>query len=116
MQEATVYSERLGAISDEQFRAVAERLQIGRFVKAAPTTSGLFGQNVFVTTTEGEFAPRGAPHWVKDMHDTQYRPEDRWQFSKEKYFAEQLHARTPCRCRGRCCTTRRTTFWAGPIS
>ena len=59
MQEATVYSERLGAIGDEQFHAVADRLQIGRFVKAAPTTSGLFGQNVFVTTTEGEFVLRG---------------------------------------------------------
>ena len=94
MQEATVYSERLGAISDEQFHAVAERLRIGRFVLAAPTTSGLFGQNVFVTTTEGEFVLRGAPHWVRALHETQWRQEDRWQFSKEKYFAEQLHAHT----------------------
>ena len=94
MQEATVYSERLGAISDEQFHAVADRLEIGRFVKAAPTTSGLFGQNVFVTTTDGEFVLRGAPHWVKAMHETQYHQEDRWQFSKEKYFAEQLHVHT----------------------
>ena len=94
MQEATVYSERLGAISDEQFHAVADRLQIGRFVKAAPTTSGLFGQNVFVTTTEGEFVLRGAPHWVKAVHEAQWHQEDRWQFSKEKYFAEQLHAHT----------------------
>ena len=94
MQEATVYSERLGAISDEQFHAVADRLRIGRFVRAAPTTSGLFGQNVFVTTTDGEFVLRGAPHWVKAIHETQYHQEDRWQFSKEKYFAEQLHAHT----------------------
>ena len=94
MQKATVYSERLGAISDEQFHAVAERLRIGRFVLAAPTTSGLFGQNVFVTTTEGEFVLRGAPHWVRAMHETQWRQEDRWQFSKEKYFAEQLHTHT----------------------
>jgi glycosyltransferase involved in cell wall biosynthesis len=79
MQKATVYSERLGAISDEQFHAVAERLRIGRFVLAAPTTSGLFGQNVFVTTTEGEFVLRGAPHWVRAMHETQWRQEDRWQ-------------------------------------
>jgi aminoglycoside phosphotransferase (APT) family kinase protein len=94
MQEATVYSERLGAISDEQFHAVANRLGIGRYVRAAPTTSGLFGQNVFVTTTEGEFVLRGAPHWVKAMHETQFHQEDRWQFSKEKYFAEQLHVHT----------------------
>jgi aminoglycoside phosphotransferase (APT) family kinase protein len=94
MQEATVYSERLGAISDEQFHAVADLLGIGRYVRAAPTTSGLFGQNVFVTTTEGEFVLRGAPHWVKAMHETQFHQEDRWQFSKEKYFAEQLHVHT----------------------
>ena len=36
MQKATVYSERLGAISDEQFHAVAERLRIGRFVLGRP--------------------------------------------------------------------------------
>ncbi len=94
MQKAIVYSERLGAISDEQFRAVAQRLQIGRFLKAAPTTSGLFGQNVFVTTTDGEFVLRGAPHWVKELHETKHHPEDRWQFTKEKYFAEQLHIHT----------------------
>ena len=94
MQKANVYSERLGAISDEQFHAVAQRLQIGRFLKAAPTTSGLFGQNVFVTTTEGEFVLRGAPHWVKELHEEEYHPEDRWQFTKEKYFAEQLHTHT----------------------
>lgn len=94
MQKASVYSERLGAITDEQFHAVAQRLQIGRFLKAAPTTSGLFGQNVFLTTSEGEFVLRGAPHWVKELHETEYRPEDRWQFTKEKYFAEQLHTHT----------------------
>ena len=94
MPESTVYSQRLGAISDEQFRAVAERLRLGRFVKAAPTTSGLFGQNVFVTTTDGEFVLRGAPHWVKEMHETAWHREDRWQFTKEKFFADQLHART----------------------
>ena len=94
MAEAKVYSERLGAISDEQFAAVAERLNLGRFVSAAPTTSGLFGQNVFLTTTEGEFVLRGAPHWVRGPGERAWRREDRWQFSKETYFAEQLHLRT----------------------
>jgi aminoglycoside phosphotransferase (APT) family kinase protein len=28
------------------------------------------------------------------MHETQFHQEDRWQFSKEKYFAEQLHVHT----------------------
>jgi aminoglycoside phosphotransferase (APT) family kinase protein len=84
----------LGAISDAQFQAVAERFGLGRFVSAAPTTSGLFGQNVFVTTTEGEFVLRGAPHWVKEIDETEYHPEDRWQFTSERWFAQQLHEHT----------------------
>src|SRR5262245_14730368 len=88
------YSERIGAISDAQFAAAVRRLNLGRFVKAEPTTSGLFGQNVFLTTTAGEFVLRGAPHWVKDRHESAWRREDRWQFTKEKFFADQLHART----------------------
>ncbi len=94
MENSIVYSQRLGAISDRQFEAVAARLNLGRFVAAAPTTSGLFGQNVFVTTTAGEFVLRGAPHWVKAPHETAWRREDRWQFTKERFFASQLHART----------------------
>ncbi len=94
MGDARVYSERLGAISDAQFEAVAERFGLGRFVSAAPTTAGLFGQNVFVTTTDGEFVLRGAPHWVKDLDETEWRREDRWQFTSERWFAQQLHERT----------------------
>ncbi len=94
MCAAKVYSERLGAISTAQFQAVVERWELGRFVKAEPTTSGLFGQNVFVTTTKGEFVLRGAPHWVKRLGEKTYRPNDRVQFTAEKYFAQQLHERT----------------------
>ncbi|MEI9993153.1 MAG: aminoglycoside phosphotransferase family protein [Rhizomicrobium sp.] len=94
MSDAVVYSERLGAIRDAQFEAACARLGLGRFVAAAPTTSGLFGQNVFVTTMEGEFVLRGAPHWVKDVDETEYRREDRHQFTSERWFAQQLHART----------------------
>jgi hygromycin-B 7''-O-kinase len=94
MSKARVYSERLGAISDAQFEAVAERFGLGRFVRAEPTTAGLFGQNVFVTTTDGEFVLRGAPHWVKGIDETEYRREDRWQFTSERWFAQQLHERT----------------------
>jgi len=94
MSEARVYSERLGAISDAQFEAVCERFGLGRFVSAAPTTAGLFGQNVFVTTAAGEFVLRGAPHWVKSIDDTEYHREDRWQFTSERWFAQQLHEKT----------------------
>jgi aminoglycoside phosphotransferase (APT) family kinase protein len=94
MQNPTVYSQRLGAISELQFEAVSTRLKLGHFLQATPTTSGLFGQNVFVTTTAGEFVLRGAPHWVKGIDDTQFRQEDRWQFTKERFFAQRLHERT----------------------
>ena len=82
MSEGRIYSQRLGAISDAQFQAVASRLSLGRFVGAQPTVGGLFGQNVFMTTTEGEFVLRGAPHWVNGA------PNDRWQFTKEAFFAQ----------------------------
>jgi hygromycin-B 7''-O-kinase len=83
-----VYSERLGAISDEQLDAAAQRANLGRFVGAAPTRSGLFGQNLFLTTTDGEFVLRGAPHWVNGA------PNEQWQFTKEIFFARLLHERT----------------------
>jgi aminoglycoside phosphotransferase (APT) family kinase protein len=94
MSKGTVYSNRLGAISDAQFAAACERTGVGRFVLAAPTTAGLFGQNVFLTTSDGEFVLRGAPHWVKGPGDADWRREDRWQFTKERWFAQQLHERT----------------------
>jgi aminoglycoside phosphotransferase (APT) family kinase protein len=90
----TVYSQRLGPIRDDQFAAALARFDLGDFVAAAPTTSGLFGQNAFVTSTRGEFVLRGAPHWVRDRGARDYRPEDRWQFAKEAFFVERLHERT----------------------
>lgn len=89
-----IYSERLGAITDAQFEAVCARFGLGRFVRAEPITSGLFGQNVYIVVRDGEFVLRGAPHWVKGPGDAAWRREDRWQFTKEVYFAGQLHART----------------------
>lgn len=94
MSEAKIYSSRLGAISDEQFAAAVQRWNLGAFVSAAAVTSGLFGQNVFVSTTKGDFVLRGAPHWVKRPGETTYRPEDRLQFTQEKFFAQQLHEHT----------------------
>jgi len=88
------YSERLGIISDEQLAAAAARLGLGSFLRAAPVRSGLFGQNLFLTTSEGEFVLRGAPHWVKRPNDPDWRREDRWQFAKEAFFVRQLHEHT----------------------
>ncbi len=91
---ATVYSDRLGAISDAQFAAAASRLGLGAFVSAAPIGAGLHGQNVFITTEAGEFVLRGAPHWVRGPNETTYRRDDRVQFTAEAFFMRQLHEHT----------------------
>lgn len=76
-----VYSRRLGAIRPAQFQAALDRFGLGRFVGAAPIPFGLFGQNVFLTSTAGEWVLRGCPH----------SPE---QFPSERFFARLLHERT----------------------
>ena len=75
------YSARLGAISEAQFRAALLRLGLGEFVRAEAVTGGLFGQNVFVTSTRGEWVLRGAPHYD-------------WQLPSERFFARLLRERT----------------------
>ena len=75
------YSHRLGVLHDAQFAAALERNRLGRFVAAAPVVGGLFGQNVFVTSTDGEFVLRGAPHYD-------------WQFAAEAFFVDLLHRHT----------------------
>src|SRR5262249_24215942 len=69
MDEGKVYSERLGAIRDEQFEAVAARFNLGRLIAPAPATSGPFGQNGFVTPRApragGVVGRRGARPWVR---------------------------------------------------
>src|SRR5918999_571877 len=75
------YTSRLGAIRDAQFRAALERLGLGEFVRAEPIVGGLFGQNVFVTSTTGEYVLRGAPHYD-------------WQLPAERFFARLLRERT----------------------
>ena len=78
---ANDYSHRLGTIGDAQFRAALERLGLGEFVRAEPVAGGLFGQNVFVTSTAGEYVLRGAPHYD-------------WQLPAERFFARLLHEHT----------------------
>ena len=75
------YSKRLGRISPEQFQAALARFGLGDFVRAERVPSGLFGQNVFVTSSRGEFVLRGVPHYD-------------WQFPTERFFAEQIHGHT----------------------
>ncbi|HSL41930.1 MAG TPA: phosphotransferase [Anaerolineales bacterium] len=75
------YSKRLGRISPEQFQAALDCFGLGEFIKAEPVSFGLFGQNVFVTSTQGEFVLRGCPHYP-------------WQFPTEQFIANLLHEQT----------------------
>ena len=82
--ERKAHSQRLGPIDDAQFQTALTRLGLGDFVRAEPVTGGLFGQNVFVTSTQGKWVLRGVPH-------------DDWQLPSERFFARLLHecARVP---------------------
>src|SRR6266496_1680075 len=75
------YSSRLGNLSDDQLQAALDRFSLGRFVRAEPIPFGLFGQNLFLTSTTGDYVLRGVPHYD-------------WQFPTEQFFAEQLHQKT----------------------
>ena len=78
---AKKYSEHLGEIKDECFQSALKRLGLGDFVLAKPISYGLFGQNIFLTTTQGEMVFRGRPLW----------PE---QFANECYIVTRLHQET----------------------
>lgn len=76
-----LYSRRLGTLAPDQFQAALARFALGDFVGATPIEGGLFGQNVFLTSTQGEYVLRGSPHYP-------------WQFPKEQFGAALLHAHT----------------------
>ena len=75
------YSKRLGHLTHEQFQAALDRFDLGELVDAQPAQEGLFGQNVFLTSTTGKYVLRGCPHYD-------------WQFPKERFFARHLHEQT----------------------
>ncbi|MFI5278024.1 MAG: phosphotransferase family protein [Ktedonobacterales bacterium] len=79
--DASVYSQRLGPISVAQLQAALDRFDLGAFVRAAATSGGLFGQNLYLTSDQGEFVLRGKPHYP-------------WQLPTEQFFARLLHERT----------------------
>ncbi len=103
--ETREYSKRLGALSPAQLQAAVSRFDLGELVSASPATGGLFGQNVFLSTTKGEFVLRGCPHnelarsknlragkrerGSGDVHEA-----IAWQLAKERYFAGVLHEQT----------------------
>jgi hygromycin-B 7''-O-kinase len=75
------YSKRLGVLYLNQFQAALDRFDLGTLVGTERVPFGNFGQNVFLTTTRGEYVLRGAPHYP-------------WQFPKERFFTELLHQGT----------------------
>lgn len=75
------YSERLGEIKKKQFQKALDRFHLGKFVKAESIPYGNFGQNVFLTSAQGEYVLRGKPHTV-------------WQFNNEKIMIDLLHQKT----------------------
>lgn len=75
------YSQRLGVLNGEQLQAALSRFDLGKLLGAQPATAGLFGQNIFLTTSKGGYVFRGCPHYP-------------WQFPKERYFAQQIHDHT----------------------
>jgi hygromycin-B 7''-O-kinase len=79
--EPSIISKRLGTLQAGQFDAALARFGLGKFIRAELIPFGLFGQNVFVTSSAGEFVLRGSPHFD-------------WQFPTERYFVDLLHAKT----------------------
>lgn len=77
----TKYSEHLGEIKDECFQAALKKLGLGDFVSAKPVSYGLFGQNIFLTSTQGELVFRGRPLW-------------HGQFENECFMVTKLHQET----------------------
>lgn len=75
------YSQRLGVLTAEQLQAALTRFDLGELIDAQPAPGGLFGQNVMLSSTAGEFVLRGAPHYDG-------------QFEKERYFSRVVHERT----------------------
>ncbi len=75
------YSKRLGRLHDDQLQAALDRFDLGKLVSADPVRLGNFGQNVFLTSTAGEWVLRGNP----------LSPE---QFVRERFFTDLLHEHT----------------------
>jgi aminoglycoside phosphotransferase (APT) family kinase protein len=71
----------VGVLTHEQLQAALDRFDLGELRGAEPAPSGLFGQNVMLASSTGEWVLRGAP-W----------PE--WQLRLERYVAEIIHTRT----------------------
>jgi len=75
------YAGSLGEISGEQFDKALQKLNLGNLVKAEKVQSGVVGQNVFLTSSKGEFVFRGRPFYDE-------------QFDVEKFAVDNLREKT----------------------
>jgi hygromycin-B 7''-O-kinase len=75
------YSNRLGEISKNQLQLALDEFNLGVLIKSDLIVEGLFGQNLFLSSSKGEYVLRGCPHYD-------------WQFRLEKFFVEKLHRKT----------------------
>jgi hygromycin-B 7''-O-kinase len=75
------YSQRLGVLTGAQLQGALDRFDLGQLLGATRVRDGFSGQNVFMTTTQGEYVLRGRPHYG-------------WQFSRERFFAQVIHEET----------------------
>ena len=76
--EPREYSKRVGVLTHEQLQAALDRFDLGELRGAEPAPSGLFGQNVMLSASTGEYVLRGAP-WPA------------WQLPMERHVAEMIH-------------------------
>lgn len=79
--EPREYSKRVGVLTHDQLQAALARFGLGELLGAEPAPSGLFGQNVMLRASTGEYVLRGAPWPV-------------WQLPQERCIAEIIHTRT----------------------
>jgi hygromycin-B 7''-O-kinase len=75
------YSKRLGLLTGAQLQSALDRFNLGQLLDATAAPAGFSGQNIFMTTTKGDFVLRGHPHYD-------------WQFQRERFFARVIHEET----------------------
>src|SRR5437763_13792783 len=78
------YSLRLGVLTGQQLQAALDRFELGKLIDAWPAQGGIFGQNVFLSSTKGDYVLRGKPHYD-------------WQLPAERLFAKLIHERSNVR-------------------
>lgn len=75
------YAPRLGHLPANKLQRALDRFGLGKLMVTEEVRTGNFGQNVFLTSTTGEYVFRGNPFFD-------------WQFPKEQAAARILHERT----------------------